>query len=214
MKTKKTIKKILKIIVAAIIGLLVVGYLSVMILNKKSSRPSFVFGSAVLWVQTGSMEPTIETKSYISVKKTDGKNLKEGDVIVFVCTDTRDIYKSVYGKLITHRIVEVTDEGYVTKGDAAKNIDGWSPVKPENVVAVYNRSLPFMTFFGRIFSSEKGLILIFVIFFGSCALVYFPDMIKAIKEGDGKSDEKEKEIARRVEEEVEKMIENERGKEK
>lgn len=213
MKTKKIVKKVFKIIIAVIIGLLVVGYLTVMILNKKSNRPAFIFGNAVLWVQTGSMEPTIETKSYISVKKSDGKDLKAGDVIVFVCTDTRDIYKSVYGKLITHRIVEVTDEGYVTKGDAAKNIDGWSPVKPENVVAVFNRSLPVMTYFGRIFSSEKGLILIFVIFFGSCALVYFPDMIKAVREGSGE-DEKENEMARRVEEEVEKMIGNERGKEK
>ena len=213
MKTKKIVKKVFKIIIAVIIGLLVVGYLTVMILNKKSNRPAFIFDNAVLWVQTGSMEPTIETKSYISVKKSDGKDLKEGDVIVFVCTDTRDIYKSVYGKLITHRIVEVTDEGYVTKGDAANNIDGWSPVKPENVVAVFNRSLPVMTYFGRMFSSEKGLILIFVIFFGSCALVYFPDMIKAVREGSGE-DEKEKEMARRVEEEVEKMIENERGEKK
>ena len=67
-----------------------------------------------------------------------------------------------------------------------------------------------MTTFGRIFSSYAGLILIFVVFFGSCALIYFPDMINALRDEDKMKQDKEREIEKRVEEEVKKLQEKDR----
>jgi len=79
------------------------------IVNKMQGKTVFAFGYTCLWVQTGSMEPTIPTKSYILVKKTDAADCTVGDVIVFVC---RDADSPVYGSLVTHRIDEVTPEGF------------------------------------------------------------------------------------------------------
>ena len=202
----KTFKKIVKIVVFAIIVCLVATCVAVSFLNRKNNRPTFVFGSALLWVETGSMEPTIEAKSYISVKKYDGGELNVGDVIVFVCksNDTQ-----INGQLVTHRIERIENDGYITKGDASAVIDEWV-VSEGDIVAVYKRSLSVLTTFGRIFSSYAGLILIFVVFLGSCALIYFPDMINALRDEDKMKQDKEREIEKRVEEEVKKLQEKDR----
>ena len=202
----KTFKKIVKIVVFAIIVCLVAAYFTVSFLNRKNNRPTFIFGNAILWVETGSMEPAIEAKSYIAVKKYDGKELGVGDVIVFVC---KSADPRINGQLITHRIDRIENGGYITKGDAAAVIDEWV-VSKDDIVAVYNRSLGFFTLFGRIFSSYAGLILIFVVFFGSCALIYFPDMINALRDEDKMKQDKEREIEKRVEEEVKKLQEKDR----
>ncbi len=199
----KTFKKIVKIVVFAIIVCLVAAYFTVSFLNRKNNRPTFIFDNAILWVETGSMEPAIEAKSYIAVKKYDGKELGVGDVIVFVC---KSADPRINGQLIPHRI---ENGGYITKGDAAAVIDEWV-VSKDDIVAVYNRSLGIFTLFGRIFSSYAGLILIFVVFFGSCALIYFPDMINALRDEDKMKRDKEREIEKRVEEEVKKLQEKDR----
>ena len=63
------------------------------------------------------------------------------------------------------------------------------------------------------FLSPAGLILIVATFIFSCAFIYIPDMINAVKESDGSDgkSEKDKEIDRRVQEEVEKMLKNDRS---
>lgn len=202
----KTFKKIVKIAVFAIIVCLVAAYVAVSFLNRKNNRPTFVFGNALLWVETGSMEPAIEAKSYIAVKKYDGEELDVGDVIVFVCKSND---QRINGQLVTHRIVKIENDEYVTKGDASAVIDEWV-VSKDDIVAVYKRSLSVMTAFGRILSSYAGLILIFVLFFGSCALIYFPDMINALRDDEKMKQDKEREIEKRVEEEVKKLQEKDR----
>ena len=201
----KTFKKIVKIVVFAIIVCLVAAYFTVSFLNRKNNRPTFIFGNAILWVETGSMEPAIEAKSYIAVKKYDGKDLGVGDVKLPIMKSV----SRINGQLITHRIERIENGGYITKGDAAAVIDDWV-VSKDDIVAVYNRSLGFFTLFGRIFSSYAGLILIFVVFFGSCALIYFPDMINALRDEDKMKRDKEREIEKRVEEEVKKLQEKDR----
>ncbi|WP_394741378.1 signal peptidase I [Natronococcus roseus] len=68
---------------------------------------------ALSYVETGSMEPTIETgDGFVAVPTAVAGPVEEGDVIVF---DAQEIEG---GGLTTHRVVEVTDQGYVTQGDA------------------------------------------------------------------------------------------------
>lgn len=170
------------------------------IVNKMQGKTVFAFGYTCLWVQTGSMEPTIPAKSYILVKKADAADCAVGDVIVFVC---RDADSPVYGSLITHRIDEVTPEGFCTKGDSVLSVrDPWV-VEPDDVVAVYVRNLTVLTFFGRIFSSWFGLYLIIGILILSCAFLYIPDIVRGIREVE--AEERDAEIARRVEQEVQRL---------
>lgn len=67
---------------------------------------SLVPGYASYVVASSSMEPTIDPGSVIYVHATD--NYRPGDVITFVEDD----------RIITHRIVETTANGFLTKGDA------------------------------------------------------------------------------------------------
>lgn len=192
---------IIAIIVALVLLVVVCTFI-----NRSHGKPTFIFGGAVLWVETGSMEPCIPERSYVFVKKSNGANLNVGDVITFKCEDETS---PVYGELITHRIVEVTENGYKTKGDASAP-DKWT-VSPSSVYAIYVKNLPVFTVAGRIFASPVGLILICVLFLWSCVFIYIPDVISALK-SEEKKDKKQglsdAEIDAEVQKRVKEMLEN------
>ncbi|MFW5780075.1 MAG: signal peptidase I [Bacillota bacterium] len=71
-----------------------------------------LFGFASAVVVSGSMSGSIEVGDYIIIK--ESKSYEKDDVVTF----TKD------NMLITHRIIEVTEEGYITKGDANTVDDG------------------------------------------------------------------------------------------
>ena len=201
MTKKKKRSTVSDIILWTVMALIAVALVYVVFFGRQTDRPRFVFSKAMLWVETESMDPTIEAKSYISVRQTDGKNLNVGDIITFVC---RDQNQPTYGKLITHRIHEVTADGYKTKGDnKLSNVDPWT-VSEADVVAVYENNLPFMTFVGRVFSSWAGFMIIVLVFVLTMGFVYVPDLISAVKSENEESAEqiKQREIDRLVAEEV------------
>ena len=207
MKIGSKIKKIIYIIA---LGAVVASFVSVFIisvLNRTNKEPAFVFGRAMLWVETESMEPAISSRSYILVRRSDGKNLKEGDIITFICGDPSS---SVYGNLVTHRITSKADGGYRTQGDNSMP-DLWT-VPEENIIATYVKSLPVLTFLARILASPVGLVIIVFVFIGSGMFIYIPDIVNALKDDNKEQKLKEKEIARRIEEEVRKMQESNIGK--
>jgi signal peptidase len=93
-----------------------------------------VLGQPVLlsYVETGSMEPTLEPGDGFVAVPTADDDVEEGDVVVFHAKEVDG------GGLTTHRVVDETEEGYVTKGDAnpVTDQDGDEPpVKDEQVVA-------------------------------------------------------------------------------
>jgi len=94
-----------------------------------------VLGQPVLlgYVTSDSMEPTLEPgDGFVAVPSFVAGEPEPGDVVVFQARDLND------GGLTTHRVVEVTDEGYVTKGDANPFTDqdgGEPPVSDGQVVA-------------------------------------------------------------------------------
>ncbi len=75
----------------------------------------FVLGQpvALSYVETGSMEPTIdEGDGFVAIPSPVAGPIEEGDVIVY------DAQEVDGGGLTTHRVVGATDHGYVTRGDA------------------------------------------------------------------------------------------------
>lgn len=200
MKKNNTLSKIANIVWVVVIVVLL-ALVVVSLAGKNSGRPTFIFNRAVLWVETGSMEPTIETRSFVSVVKSDGQNLSVGDVITFVCTDKS---QTVYGLLVTHRIEAVVDGGYKTKGDNTANVtDPWI-VRPDDVVAVYTGNLPLLTWFGRVFSSWAGIAMIALVFVLAMSFVYIPDLVRAARSdiGEKADNAKQQQIDRLVAEEV------------
>ena len=71
----------------------------------------------VLGIGSGiSMYPAIEPGDLVIVK-TDVKEIKIGDIVVFWYD----------GKLVGHRVIYITDEGVITKGDFNPYYDGLIP---------------------------------------------------------------------------------------
>ncbi|WP_324663592.1 signal peptidase I [Haloarcula sediminis] len=95
-----------------------------------------VLGQPVLlgFVTSGSMEPTIETgEGFVAIPADIAGPVEEGDVVVFRAEEIQG------GGLTTHRVVEETDRGYVTRGDANPFTDqdgGEPPVSEAQIVAV------------------------------------------------------------------------------
>ncbi|WIV65759.1 signal peptidase I [Natrialbaceae archaeon AArc-T1-2] len=86
------------------------------------------------YVATGSMEPTMAAgDGFVAIPSVVAGEVEEGDVVVF---DARELHD---GGLTTHRVVDETDEGYVTAGDANPFTDqdgGEPPVTDGRIVAV------------------------------------------------------------------------------
>jgi signal peptidase len=85
------------------------------------------------FVETGSMEPTLNPgDGFVAVPTAIDGDVEEGDVVVFRAEQIQG------GGLTTHRVVDETDRGYVTRGDANPFTDQDSdepPVKDAQVVA-------------------------------------------------------------------------------
>lgn len=94
----------------------------------------FLSGLRLCVIQSGSMEPTIPTYSVCLVTtQVDYDDLSVGDIVVY--TRLSD------GQQIVHRIVDITDAGAVTRGDANQTDDGIS-VTPDNLYARYIAHIP------------------------------------------------------------------------
>ena len=113
----KVITIAISIITFALMLLATYNFFSVKILKKDYTN---LFGYAFFEVVSGSMSPKIEKWDVIMVKL--DTEYKKNDIISY----KRD------GAIITHRIMEIKDDVYITKGDANNTID--NPVKKEDIV--------------------------------------------------------------------------------
>lgn len=201
--SKKKDRKAVKIIADVVMALLALVVVLALVIGKANGKPLFFFGYSCLWVQTGSMETTIEAKSYILIQASDGQDVKQGDVITFRCNKEDSI---MFGKLITHRVYQVTEDGFLTKGDSVSStVDDWT-VKPSDVVGVYKKNLPVFTLFGRLFSQGYGIILCVAVFVFLCAFCYIPDIVNGLKEvSEQKQRQKSEQIDKLVKAQVDKL---------
>jgi len=95
-----------------------------------------VLGQPVLlgFVETGSMQPTLDPgDGFVAVPAAIAGEVEPGDVVVYRAETIQG------GGLTTHRVVETTDRGFVTRGDDNPFTDqdgGEPPVKRAQIVAV------------------------------------------------------------------------------
>jgi signal peptidase len=120
---------------AAAIGALLLA-LYVGVEAKLNGRPASLMGYSLFVVETGSMVPTLPIGSYILVQAPDDPAaLAEGTIITFYNTS---------GSIITHRIIEVVEQGgirYRTKGDNPLNSPDAELVAPERVLGALRFSV-------------------------------------------------------------------------
>lgn len=65
------------------------------------------FGYSYQIGKNNSMQPTLKPNDFIITKQQN--NYKVGDIITFIAKDTN--------KVTTHRIVQITERGFITRGD-------------------------------------------------------------------------------------------------
>lgn len=158
-------KKTVQFVMAAVLTALTVLVVYIMVCNMRG-KVANVFGTSIMKVVTGSMEPSIHEGDYILIKKTDVSKLQEGDIICFYSKDS-----AIYGMPNTHRIVKVLDDGsFVTKGDANQSEDAVS-VSADTVIGKYEGKVRFLKWLNS-FSSVKKLIFMAVIIIMTAAAFY------------------------------------------
>lgn len=125
---KKTINIALDVFIVILgVILLITVYNNIQVKILGRDYASF-FGHSVFEVQTGSMGEIIEPGDWIVVKYQ--KNIKLNDIITF----------EHKGEYITHRVIEVYNDTYVTKGDANTAKD--TPINKSQIVGKVVKVIP------------------------------------------------------------------------
>ena len=134
--------------------------LVIVLLSIFSYTHTSLFGFRVYKVMTGSMEPNIHISDIILVKEND--NYKESDIVT---------YKDSSNEYVTHRIVSVSDDIIVTKGDANNAED--SPIKEKDIIGKVIFKVSMSGFIVYLFNKPIIWILIFII--GILIIFVIPD---------------------------------------
>ena len=159
-RQKTAIKKVVKNTSKIINGLIIILLAIFLIFNLYNiiSRVAFkndmpkMFSYATAVVISGSMEDTISVGDYIIIKEQD--DYKVDDIITY----------SEGNMIITHRLIEITDTGYITKGDNNNTVDNeisYAQIEGK-VVAI----IPKMGSIINFFKTPQGMILLFLLVIG------------------------------------------------
>jgi len=106
-----------------------------------------------LVVQSGSMEPALPVGSAVVIKTVDPDKLKKDEIICF---------KHSGPESTTHRIIDITDEGFVTKGDANNAPDPFV-VKKKDIIGRVIFTIPYLGYLSHFVKTPLGFAL-FIIF--------------------------------------------------
>ena len=154
-------KKIIKVINTTLLLLLIILGVLIAVSAFNIDLPIKTYA-----VQTGSMEPAINTGDLIFVKKENSYEV--GDVITFQSGSGDG------GKVITHRIEAMNEDGtYVTKGDA-NSVSDVDVVSKENVIGKYFFRIMYVGYIINFAKTPLGFFL----------LILIPAMIIAYEEID------------------------------
>lgn len=224
---KSSIKAIVSYVLGIIALVLCIYIVSEVIAASSQKRPPRIFGLSVSYVPTGSMEPTIESKSYVLFKQASYKDCKVDDIIIYYNEkETKYIIHRIVAKVVNGEIVEsseryadainlvVTDklDYYITMGD--NNNNKTDSVAVTKVYGKYITGLGFMNIFSsgiNPFFIYAILIIIFVIMIGiqTFQLITKKKIDDAKKQNEELKEQMLDELRKQIlEEELQKLKEN------
>lgn len=146
----KLISKIFKVCSYCLFGLIICLSLFVLVLRFLGESPS-VFGYCFYYVLTESMEPEIHAGDMILGKRVDTDELSVGDVVTYL-GDTG----SMKDKIITHKIVEIEDDIFTTKGVANDIPD--PPIYGSQILSKYVLTIPVAGKLFSVINSKVGFV--------------------------------------------------------
>lgn len=160
----------IKDLIFRIIYILLIIYLLIFIPSLCGKKP--------LVVISGSMEPTLKVGGILYYEKIDLNDFDEGDILVY---QTKE-------HIISHRIVDITENGFITKGDVNNTVDNYLVTNNQILGRGTNWSIPFIGYYADYVYSHKYLLYISL---GVIILDFCNDTYKLHKKKVGKKIEKE-----------------------
>ncbi len=165
---KAKIKNVIDWVINGILVFLtvLVGYYFIQVAIIKTPTPS-LFGYSYYYVETGSMEDYISIGDVIIVKKTN--DYEVDDVITFIQEGDKIV--------TTHRVMEVHDSYYITKGDA-NNIEDKQEVYDNEVVGEVIHIIKDGGAFVKWLSQENGFMYILamlIVLIGGISILFKKD---------------------------------------
>lgn len=139
------ILNILIILVTIIIILAIYYFVQIKVFNKPYTN---IFGYTFFEVATGSMDPTIDVGDVIIVKITNEVN--ENDIIV--CNKDN--------AFITHRLIKIEEDNFITKGDANNTED--EPMQKSDLIGKVVNIIPDFSLWRKIIFTPQVIIPIFI----------------------------------------------------
>ena len=215
MITKKNVNKYLKIILSSLWWCAII-LLALLLINITASKmrgevPK-VFGYSIMYITTGSMEDEIPIGSYILIKEVRPEEVKQDDIICFYSEDPL-----IYGYPNTHRVVEdpvVTEDGYeyVTRGDANSKNDPIN-AKSDRLIGRYVKRLSALSEVLDFVTTKYMLLVIAAIQLGFAVMIFYTALINIKKKnGAGKKELSEEDIARLKAEAIAEIVNEEATK--
>lgn len=153
-REKRSVAQIIKdtivnIIMVAAVGIFILA-LYTMYQNQDNPNEAFLLGYKPVYVMTGSMEPTLRVNGIVIIKEVSYDDIVADYEVAadgYIETDDHKndkrpiVMYEIDDKMITHRVVDVSEEGIRTKGDN-NNVQDAYYLQPENirgeVIAVWN----------------------------------------------------------------------------
>jgi len=187
-------------------GLLIavlIAFCVALLIAKMTNRILFIGQKTVVFVVTGSMEPTIPAKSFIVLEKANPQSIEIGDIILFISDDPQ-----IRGAYNTHQVVDVIGDHaeFVTKGSANSASDAYT-AKAENIRGRFVRTCPGLSTIANWFLTRAGLIVTLLLIVLLCVAVYLPDILRKSLKKQNEEQEKEKRayIEERIQAEIERL---------
>lgn len=109
-----------------------------------------LWGHKPLVVISGSMEPTLKVGGILYYEKMELEDFKINDILVYKTKD----------HIISHRIVDIVDDGFITKGDANNSVDNNLINKNQVLGKGTNWSIPYIGYYADFIYTHKYLLYI------------------------------------------------------
>lgn len=137
-----------KIIILIIVTLMLANTFFIYNLIFEKSILTKIFGFGILIVNSGSMNPEISVGELIIIKEKD--SYKVGDIVT-ISVDNE--------YLVTHRIIDVKDNKYITKGDNNNCIDE----KDIEYQEIEGKVIFHSKLLGKVYQFRYYLIILFIL---------------------------------------------------
>ena len=171
----KKIPKILKVTSYCFTALVICLSLFVITLRFLGESTS-VFGYSFYYVLTGSMEPEIMAGDMILGESVDSEELQVGDVVTYM-GESGDLF----GKVITHKIVEIHEDGTLITQGVANSVPD-PQIRASQVMSKYVTTIPLAGGLFSIINSKIGFILLIATPLGLLIINEVSNIAKAVKE--------------------------------